>query len=91
MFDVRKNDPFEEKLSITLSTRETSPYANRIRLMWHRMCETIIANFPAPKELPSDIDAYLKEVEDNYADDAYNSLSIEGYQVTAVSDVFCLM
>lgn len=24
----------------------------------------------------------LKEVEDNYADDAYNSLSIEGYRVT---------
>ena len=82
-YDVRENDPFEEKFSITLSTREASPYANRIRLMWHRMRETIIVNFPAPKELPSDIAAYLKEVEDNYADDAYNSLSIEGYRVTA--------
>ncbi|MGF1583805.1 MAG: Fic family protein [Bacteroidales bacterium] len=82
-YDVRENDPFEEKLSITLSTRDVSPYANRIRLMWHRMRETIISNFPAPKELSSDIAAYLKEVEDNYADDAYNSLSIEGYRVTA--------
>jgi len=82
-YDVRENDPFEEKLSITLSTREPSPYTNRIRLMWHRMRDSVTANFPAPKELPSDIDAYLKEVEDNYADDAYNSLSIEGYRVTA--------
>lgn len=82
-YDVRENDPFEEKLSITLSTREASPYANRICLMWYRMRETIITNFPSPKELPSDIAAYLKEVEDNYADDAYNSLSIEGYRVTA--------
>src|SRR5690606_1357631 len=29
-----------------------------------------------------DIDSYMKEVADNYANDAYNSLSIEGYRVT---------
>jgi uncharacterized protein (UPF0297 family) len=81
-YDVRENDPFAEKLVLVLS-KETSPYPNRIRMMWHRMRETVISNFPAPKELPSDIDAYLKEVEDSYADDAYNSLSIEGYRVTA--------
>ena len=82
-FDVREKDPFEDKLSITLGAREVSPYANRIRLMWYKMRETVIDIFPIPKELLSDIDAYLKEVEDNYAEDAYNSLSIEGYRVTA--------
>lgn len=46
------------------------------------MRETVISNFPSSKLLPTDIDAYLKEVEENYADDAYNSLSIEGYRVT---------
>lgn len=81
-YDIRENDPFTEKLIFTLDTRETSPYANRIRLMWYQMRETVIANFPASRELPSDINAYLKKVEDNYADDAYNSLSIEGYRVT---------
>ncbi|TLX70598.1 Fic family protein [Labilibacter sediminis] len=82
-YDVRENDPFTEQFAIKLSTRDASPYANRMRLMWHNMRETVVSNFPAPKELPSDIKAYLKEVEDNYADDAYNSLSIEGYRVTS--------
>ncbi len=82
-YDVRENDPYTEQFSIKLSMRDISPYANRMRLMWHNMRESVVKNFPAPKELPSDIEAYLKEVEDNYADDAYNSLSIEGYRVTA--------
>ncbi len=80
---IRENDPFTEQFTIKLSTRDASPYANRMRLMWHNMREIVVRNFPAPKELPSDIKAYLKEVEDNYADDAYNSLSIEGYRVTS--------
>jgi hypothetical protein len=82
-YDVRESYPFKEKSPIILNSRETSPYANRIKLLWHEMREKVIANFPASKELPTDIDAYLKEVEENYADDAYNSLSIEGYRVTA--------
>lgn len=82
-YDVRENNPFKEKLPNILNARETSLYANRIKIMWHNMRETVIANFPSSKELPTDIDAYLKEVEEKYADDAYNSLSIEGYRVTA--------
>ena len=81
-YDIRENDPFAEKLTFTLDSRETSPHAIRIRLMWNQMRETVIANFPASKELPTDVNAYLKKVEDNYTDDAYNSLSIEGYRVT---------
>jgi len=81
-FDVRENDPFEEKLSMTLSSRETSPYANRIKLMWHQMRELVLANFPAEIDSPKNIDAYLKEVEELYLSDAYHSLSIEGYRVT---------
>ncbi len=82
-YDIRETDPFKEKLPNILNARETSPYANRIKLMWYKMRETVITNFPPSKVLPTDIDAYLKEVEENYADDAYNSLSIEGYRVTA--------
>ena len=81
-FDVRENDPFEEKLSITINSRETSPYANRIKLMWHQMRKGVLDNFPAEIEPPKDLDAYIKEVEDLYLLDAYHSLSIEGYRVT---------
>lgn len=34
---IRENDPFDEQLAINLSTRDASPYTNRIRLMWHKM------------------------------------------------------
>ncbi|MBN1790015.1 MAG: Fic family protein [Bacteroidales bacterium] len=82
-YDVREDDPFQTKLSVTLSSRETSPYANRIKLMWHSMRQNVIENFPKGKGLPKDKELYLKQVEDMYATDAYNSLSIEGYRVTA--------
>ncbi len=80
---VRENDPFEIKIPTVLSTREQSPYANRIRLMWQDMRGQIIENFPKSSGLPKDIDAYLKNVEDIFVTDAYHSLSIEGYRVNA--------
>jgi Fic family protein len=82
-YDVREDDPFQTRLTLVLNIRETSPYANRIKLMWHTMRQTVIDNFPKVKELPKGKEVYLKQVEDIYATDAYNSLSIEGYRVTA--------
>jgi uncharacterized protein (UPF0297 family) len=81
-YDVREDDPFQTKLSVTLSSRETSQYANRIKLMWHSMRQSVIDNFPKDKGLPKDKELYLKQVEEIYVTDAYNSLSIEGYRVT---------
>jgi hypothetical protein len=82
-YDVREADPFNEKITIALNSRQISPYANRIKLMWYQFRQTVIDNFPAANELPSGIDNYLQSVEDSYAEDAYHSLSIEGYSVTA--------
>ncbi len=81
-YDVREEDPFKDKLKIALSARERSPYVNRIRLMWSQMRETVMRNFPAVPEMPIDREAYIKDVEDIYATDAYHSLSIERYKVT---------
>ncbi len=81
-YEVRENDPFETQIPITLSAREQSPYANRIRLMWQEMRKQIIERFPAAPGLPKDTNAYLKLVEDGYVTDAYHSLSIEGYRVS---------
>jgi len=82
-YDIREDDPFLTKLSLTFSNRETSPYANRIKLMWHSMRQTVIDNFPKGMEFLKVKKLYLKQVEEIYASDAYNSLSIEGYRVTA--------
>lgn len=81
-YDVRKNDPFTDRLHSIVLFREISPYVNRIRLMWQHMREPILENFPQPPGLPEDIDAYMKRVEDVFVTDAYHSLSIEGYRVT---------
>jgi type IV secretory pathway VirB10-like protein len=62
--------------------RETSPYVNRIRLLWQAMRQPVIDRFPDAPGLPQDVKAYLKRVNDVYVTDAYHSLSIEGYQVT---------
>lgn len=81
-YDVRENDPFTDKPTLTLSARENSPYVNRIRLLWQKMRVPIIDRFPRAPGLPRDIDGYMKSVDDAYFSDAYHSLSIEGYHVT---------
>lgn len=81
-YDVRENDPFETQTPVILSARETSPYANRIRLLWQAMRGPVLERCPAAPGIPRDINKYLKQVEDVYATDAYHSLSIEGYLVS---------
>jgi hypothetical protein len=81
-YTVNETDPFEDNVSITFPLRERSPYVNRIRGYWESMRGDIIAAFPEPPGIPSDIKGYLKNVDDVYTSDAYHSLSIEGYRVT---------
>jgi hypothetical protein len=81
-YTIRESDPFEDKIEIKLSSRERSPYANRLKLMWEAMRTKIIAHFPAAPGIPSDTAAYLKHVDDIFVTDAYHSLSIERYRVT---------
>ena len=81
-YDVRETDPFKEKMELELSSREVSAYVNRIKIMWKQMRDVVIKYFPdAPKEVLS-VNDYLKQVQENYGNDAYHSLSIEGYRVT---------
>jgi hypothetical protein len=81
-YHVRENDPFTDKPPLVITARETSPYVNRIRLLWQKMREPVIDRFPKAPGLPRNIEAYMKCVNDAYVTDAYHSLSIEGYRVT---------
>ena len=81
-YNVRESDPFEDKPSLVIGGRETSPYVNRIRLLWQKMREPVIARFPEAPGIPRDAEAYIKRVNDAYVTDAYHSLSIEGYRVS---------
>lgn len=81
---VNELNPFEKPLPALLpGGRPESPSVQRLRLMWAEMQERVIAAFPPAPGAPRDIGALLKDVEARYVTDAYHSLSIEGYRVTA--------
>ena len=82
-YAIREADPFEGQTGTTLALRETSPYVNRMRLMWDAMRQTAIDVFPAPPGMPRSVGTYIKALEEVYVNDAYHSLSIEGYRVSA--------
>ena len=78
---VYESDPFEEKTGVSFGAREVSPHVNRVRMMWAGFREDVIRHFPKASRLAVDIKTYLRRIDDIYAADAYNSLSIEGYRV----------
>lgn len=80
--DVREINPFEQAILVPNAGRITSPHVHRIQLKWASMREDVIDLFPRMPPIANDIDAYLKQVDDIYAADAYHSLSIEGYRVS---------
>ena len=81
-YAVREEDPFEQAGPAVLGARELSPYVNRLRLMWQEMRGPVLELFPEAPGLLDDPDAYLAHVEEEYVNDAYHSLSIEGYRVS---------
>ena len=78
---VAKN-PFSQSTPALLLASFRSPYAARIEMMWQQYRDGIIKIFPKAPGLPQNPKQYLAQVEELYEYDAYNSLSIEGYQVT---------
>src|SRR5439155_2446517 len=81
-YALRETDPFTDRPAVARSFRETSPYVNRIRILWQKMRDPVIESFPEAPGLPRNRAAYMKRVEEAYVTDAYHSLSIEGYRVT---------
>jgi Fic/DOC family len=79
---IQESDPFQDAPAITFDSRETSPYVNRMRMMWAAMRGPALENFPAPPGLPRNKRDYLRDIDGLYVSDAYNSLSIEGYRVS---------
>lgn len=80
-YKVVEEAPFTQRPSIPI-TFQISPYATRLRLMWENMRGTVLSLFPEAPGMKADIEGYLKSVEEKYTEDAYHSLSIEGYKVS---------
>lgn len=82
-YDARETDPFDSTSTISIPSRERSPYVNRMRILWHEMRQIVIDQFPKAPGRPTNPKAYLNQVKETYVTDAYHSLSIEGYRVSA--------
>ena len=82
-YTIREIDPFKTPTPIGLSLRKKSPYVNRINIMWYQMREDVIKHFLKAPGIPKNQNEYLKKVEEIYTTDAYHSLSIERYKVSA--------
>ena len=81
-YDVRELDPFNDHLNISFSSKDASPYANRIKIMWSDFRKVILEKFPAAPGMPKNTEKFISSVKEIYVTDAYHSLSIERYQVT---------
>jgi Fic family protein len=83
-FNVNIDNPFERPLVQIRGGRNESPYVMRIRAMWSAMRETVVRLFETvPRAAPADADALISDITARYVADAYHSLSIEGYRVSA--------
>ncbi len=78
---LKSINPFEAEASFSSGIEFRSPYQARIFGLWSSFRPVILQHFPSPPGLPKDPSIYLNELEELYIKDAYNSLSIEGYQV----------
>ena len=81
-YDVREAVPFEAEQVPGAPGRAQAPIVGRLQSLWETMRGPVIAAFPEAPGLPSDIESYLSFVDEIYRNDAYHSLSIEGYRVT---------
>lgn len=81
-YDVRESDPFRPQQTFGMLPVVRSPIVARMQSMWASMRGRAIELFPKTPGLPKDRGKYLAFVEDIYKNDAYHSLSIEGYSVT---------
>jgi Fic family protein len=83
-FAVNIDNPFKRPLVQIGGGRNESPYVMRIRAMWSAMRETVVRLFEAvPRAAPANADALVSDIASRYVADAYHSLSIEGYRVSA--------
>lgn len=74
-------NPFKMAAPTLGPSRERSPYALRLRSLWASWRQEVIDAFPQPVQAGLTADT-LDKIRALYVEDAFHSLSIEGYQVT---------
>lgn len=81
-FTIIENNPFQEKPLLKGVSILKSPYSARIESLWEKTRADIIELFPKPARLAKERKRLIETIDNIYVQDAYHSLSIEGYQVS---------
>lgn len=81
-YSVTEMNPFEKPLPELSFVQALSPYVLRMRLMWREMRKVVVDLFPKEPGPPANVAAFMEKIEEVYVNDAYHSLSIEGYRVS---------
>ncbi|MCL2335424.1 MAG: Fic family protein [Endomicrobia bacterium] len=80
-YNIQEENPFIDDYKLTYS-RSQSPYAARLKLMWENMRKNVLEIFADIKPKKLTVEECFKDIDEKYKADAYNSLSIEGYNVS---------
>jgi len=83
-YSVKPVNPFAEFIPSIGAGGFRSPYSPRIITMWSKFRSDVIELFPEPSIATQDIgtETILTSIREKVNEDAYHSLSIEGYRVT---------
>ena len=82
-YEPRETDPFSREQTFEVIKTGTAPIVGRMHVLWESMRERGHRwNFPKRQDCPRSKKDYLHFVDEIYQNDAYHSLSIEGYRVT---------
>jgi prophage maintenance system killer protein len=79
---IIENNPFASTVPNLGRVAVVPPHALRVRAMWSVMRDQVLAAFPQEPGRSANAAEVLKRINDIYPHDAYNSLSIEGFDVT---------
>lgn len=81
---VRPENPFDRNTpALESSPRMIFPHVGRIQAMFRAMRDPVADVFKGVKPTPvRSVESCIEHIDDVYVNDAYNSLSIEGYQVS---------
>lgn len=82
-YTIKPTNPFERyEAKLKGIERLASPHAGRIKVLWQSMRSAILEHFPKSPGIHEKLQTSLNHINEIYTQDAYHSLSIEGYQVT---------
>ena len=81
-YEPRETDPFSREQTFEVIETGTAPIVGRMHVLWESMRDAVMVEFPEAPGLPAKKKDYLHFVDEIYQNDAYHSLSIEGYRVT---------